>query len=1203
MNIVPLLLTAEVQREMSRKRVAGKRREPSARAFGLSYDCAPKSRGTPKQVAHETRSSIKVEEPNRIVVDTGRGHQPHSLDFDAVWGENATQKDVYESTAKPLVEALLQGYNGCVITYGSPGSGKSYTLLGGSLAGKQRGIISRAAEDIFNTMESLDCKIRVSFIHVANEKIYDLLESPPAEVSRIHEGEEMVFVEGLKEVEVGSAQDLLQLYRRGAANRHSGGSKGESASKGHTIFNIIAISANLPEGSDVMEGQGTVSKLTLVDLASSGKALPCSSALVEGKRSFHTTQENRQEAKILKRSLTIFGNVIFALSSSACQHVPYRESKLTRILRDCLGGNCQTCLIVTVSSNLMSVTETLSSLQFACRAVAIPSRAVRASQLRCSPVQVRHCHAQSSPVQVRHCHAQSSPVQVRHCHAQSSPVQVSHCHAQSSPVQIRHCHTQSSPVQVSHCHAQSSPVQVRHCHARSSPVQMQSVKEKARASPGRHSVQLPCAPDTRGVQPQTSLPPIQPGPAQSSAPWQRPAEEGDQRAFLPQLDRPGPGEGGARSVRPGRGARPSEERGGVWSRSSSLAGPQAPPSPRVSADRLPHPLVPAAPAPAPAAPVALECPNCKRERKIREEYDKYIIQARRERDSLSQRVGQLEAELLQRGGEGREAGCPAVPSAARTRAAAQAAPGPQGEGSDSAVCGRRAAERQRRMTKSTGSQTELAPPEEEKDRLKEQIVSVTQMNVGFFTFIRLGTWAPSQHAIVVLRGFGLKSSKNLSGQKECQLFLYNFLFYMFLIFSKFGTQRRNCRLMATISSMASVQESAGEHASLVQTQTIRQEISVGGQLCIALRDCHGQDSIQGCGAHHCNNDCYCPVMLPRRWPSVIWQFNEETLRRQVTSSAGSSSWALKLAGALRQAVVSPRPAGELAEGGGGSPGAAGGALGEGAGPGEGRGGPGGRGAEHPAGPRREKDRQQLRLLQEQKEDLMSELQDSKAEHDRFKEDVVLTVTGLQKQKKELLSEIEETKIFCDKIRAENASLREQVEALLAELRSRPRPDAHAHPSAPHVHTVTTNTEMLVVSHHVSQQCATGAGTGRSPSLSEQQLLSSVPNSIAFNYQMNIMCLHLFLVFFFLLEGGCFFTGCTGFPSSSFPGKQPEYSTMKDIDDSLPKMKDIFKQLKREHGLLLDVMLVLYRRGWFAEDAVPYVRRTLRKCGMRLKDMD
>ncbi|KAJ8360079.1 hypothetical protein SKAU_G00166040 [Synaphobranchus kaupii] len=740
-----------------------------------------------------------------------KGHQPHSLDFDAVWGENAAQKDVYESTAKPLVEALLQGYNGCVITYGSPGSGKTYTLLGGSLTGKQRGIISRAAEDIFSTTESLNCKIRVSFIHVANEKIYDLLESPPAEVCRIHEGEEMVFVEGLKEVEVGSSQDLLQLYRRGSANRHAGVSKGEFASKSHTIFNIIALSKKLQEESNAQDEQVTVSKLTLVDLASSGKALPRSSALVDGKRSFHSTQENPQEAKILKRSLTIFGNVIFALSSTACQHVPYRESKLTRILRDCLGGNCQTCLIVTMSSNLMSITETLSSLQFACRAMAIPGRLVRVSQLR------------------------------------------------------------------------------------SSPVQMQSVKvaEKARASPGRHPMQLPCAPDNRAIQSQTSLPPILPGPAQPPGPGQRQPEEGDQRAFLPQLDRPGLAEGGARSVRPGRGARPSEERGGVCgvrSRSSSVR-PEAMPSPRVSVDRLPSSLTPAVVTL--LTPGAPECPNCKRERKIREEYDKYIIQARRDRDGLSQRVAELEAELLQSGGEAREAGSTAPPSAARTRA--------EGEGVDATTCGRRAAERQRKMVKSAVSQTELPPSERENDLMKQQIV------------------------IESLR----RETEALRGQlEECR-----------------GKERA---------------------------------------LAASLRSERGRGALEA-----------------------------EELKAQLERA-------------------------------------------------------------------REKDRQQLCLLQRQKESLILELQDCKAGHDRFKDDAVHTVTGLQKHKKELLSQIEEAKIFCDKVRGENIVLREQLEAHLADLKSRPRPDHHTHPAPPHVHTVTTNTEMLVVSHHVSQQCASGTRAGKSP---------------------------------------------------------------------------------------------------------------------------
>ncbi|XP_061084689.1 kinesin-related protein 3 [Conger conger] len=884
----------------------GGRKEKRAlsKSFRVVIRLCPQDQRDPR--ADEARSSIKVEEPNRIVVDRGRGHQPHSLDFDAVWCEKGTQKDVYESTAKPLVEALLQGYNGCVITYGSPGSGKSYTLLGGSLTGKQRGIISRAAEDIFNTTEALNCKIRVSFIHVANEKIYDLLESPPAEVCRIHEGEEMVFLEGLKEVEVGSSQDLLHLYKRGSANRHAGVSKGEFASKSHTIFNIVAISTNLREESDALEV--TVSKLTLVDLASSGKAAPRSSALGDGKRSFHTIQENPQEAKILKRSLTIFGNVIFALSSAACQHVPYRESKLTRILRDCLGGNCQTCLIVTVSSNLVSVTETLSSLQFACRAMAIPGRVVHTSHLRCSPVQ------------------------------------------------------------------------------------SVKVAEKARCSPGRHTVQLPCTPDSRGIQSQTSLPPILPGPAQACGPFLRPQEEGDLRAFLPQLDRAGPAEGGGRSGRPGRGARPSEERGGVWSRSSSLAGPQVPeaggrerppnlrpealPSPRISVDRLPPSLPP--PAAAPIAPVGLECPNCKRERKIREEYDKYVIQARRDRDGLSQRVTQLEAEL-----QGREAGSTTAPSA-RARTGAETASAPQGEGADSGACGRR----QRKAAKSTASQTEPSPSETESDRTRQQMVSAGRMDDG-------------------LR----RETEALRGQLE---------------------------------------ESRGKERALAAS--LQAERGRGAQ-------------------------------------------EAEELRAQLDRG-------------------------------------------------------------------REKDRQ-LGLLQRQKESLMLELQDSEAVHDRFREDAVLTVTGLQKQKKELLSQLDEAKIFCDKVRAENAGLREQLEALLARLRSGPRPDSPARPAPPHVHTVTTNTEMLLLSHHVSQQCAPGPGA----------------------------------------EGGCFFSGCTGFQSSAFPGKQPEYSTTQDNDDNLPKMKDIFKQLRREHSLLLDVMLILYRRGWFAADAIPYVRRTLRKCGMRLKDTD
>ncbi|XP_069036037.1 uncharacterized protein [Lepisosteus oculatus] len=542
------------------------------KSFQVVIRLCPQEQKSP--LPEDMRSCIKVKEPNQIIADSGRGHQPHMLEFDAVWDESASQKDVYESTAKPLVDFVLQGYNGCVITYGSAGSGKTYTLQGGSLTGKQRGIITRVAEDVFRSPETSNCKIRASFIHISNEKIYDLLDGQPAEVCRIHESEETVFLEGLTEVEVTSAQSLLQLYRRGTANRHTGVLKGEFASKSHTIFNIIVINTPVNE-NDTHKGTMTASKLTLVDLASSGR-VPTSGVISDGKRSFQAAHPNPQEVKMLKRSLTIFGNVIFALSSAGCQHIPYRESKLTRILRDCLGGNCLTSLIVTVSPNLSSVTETLSSLQFASRAMAVPNRAVRGSQLHCGAAQV-----------------------------------------------LQNTSTK--------------------------------VTEKPQSSHSRQRAELPCVSDKKGLQAQMCLPPILSSPAPPSWLSHRKQEglsrrEGsagapEQKAFLPHLE--GTGEGSPQSARPLK-SRPGEERGGrgPWSRSSSTAGPPAPEpprdkpprgephSPRISADRLPADVF-----------KAHECPHCKKERKIREEYDKYVVQVRGDKDALLQRISELDAEL------------------------------------------------------------------------------------------------------------------------------------------------------------------------------------------------------------------------------------------------------------------------------------------------------------------------------------------------------------------------------------------------------------------------------------------------------------------------------------------------------------------------------------------------------------------------------
>ncbi|XP_016414120.1 kinesin heavy chain [Sinocyclocheilus rhinocerous] len=516
----------------------------------------------------EPRASIKVTHLNRVVVDTGRSHKPHIIDLDAVLNEEASQRDVYESTTKSLVEYLMQGYNGCVIVYGSPGSGKTHTMQGCSVSAKHRGIISRAAEDIFASPKASYCKIRVSFYHIFNEKIYDLLDPKGSEVIWVRDCEEVVRLDGLTEVEVNSAQDLLQVHRRGSALRHTGISKGDIPSRSHMVFNIVVINTMLQSPEGVL----TASKLTLVDLASSGK---CRSSVVPDiKRTFNATNENPQETKMLKRSLTIFGNVIFALSSAGSQHVPYRESKLTRALRDCLGGNCRTCLVVTVSSQSSLISETLSSLQFASRAMAVPSRPIYTSQLHYTPEQKDMNHL------------------------------------------------------------------------------------------NRQQILPPVGSDRKS---QTCL---LPNLLSSVSPSEHKLSSGHcgDGTFLPQLEKPG------QTEPPGHyshGSRSGDEKNRADGRTRSLPhylsgavlhdaggrertgkGSEFSSSQRRSVERLSTSSLEAFSAPS----AAVECPNCSRQRKIREDYDKIIVQARRDKDSLSQKVAELENELRKRATQERQEG-------------------------------------------------------------------------------------------------------------------------------------------------------------------------------------------------------------------------------------------------------------------------------------------------------------------------------------------------------------------------------------------------------------------------------------------------------------------------------------------------------------------------------------------------------------------
>ncbi|XP_061415237.1 kinesin-like protein Klp68D isoform X2 [Lethenteron reissneri] len=533
----------------------------------------------PGDKSDETKRCVKVEGQHGVQINTGRGNQTQVLEFDAVLDEDASQRDVYEAIAKPLARRVLDGFHGCVATYGAPATGKTHSLYGTGLGGgRQRGLLSRAAEDIFQGIQksSVGCthRVVVSFIQLWNERLYDLLDHQHTDRIRIHETDEAVSLEGLVETEVTSVEGLLKAFRKGMTNRSAGISKGEIGSRSHTIFYITVVQTVVHTQQQPQEATIITGRLTLVDLAGSGRVVR-RGALGDserGRRLFPTSGEDDiNDAKNVNRSLTLLANVIFALTTPGCQHIPYRESKLTRILRDCLGGSCCTALLVTLSAGAQAAHEAHGALQLAARARTIACRPIRNISVRASEAADKSDAEGTSAIE-------------------------------------------------------------------------QGLKRLSPA--GQHS---------------TSFPPIHPAP--SPRPFDRtrsaqppsllPDDSGkelrEQRVTLPQLSErspksPKPTASGAE----GRG-------GGLPTGGRPPLGPAADASeggreqrPPAKLERLVAAEVEGAQLPSQTTLASGPCSSCRRERRIREEYDKFVVQARRERDALQRRVAELEQELRSR---------------------------------------------------------------------------------------------------------------------------------------------------------------------------------------------------------------------------------------------------------------------------------------------------------------------------------------------------------------------------------------------------------------------------------------------------------------------------------------------------------------------------------------------------------------------------
>jgi kinesin family protein 11 len=301
---------------------------------------------------------VKFSSSQELCIKSGSLEKQYT--FDKVLGSKASQFEVYSVVVFPLIDCILSGYTCTVFAYGPTGTGKTYTMIGQNITPSTNfdndpsiGIIPRAAAHLFSELKRLNKEftVTISFIEIYNEEVRDLLikDSVPLRVYDDPDNKGSTCIKGLCEVTVHNTNEVYNLLNMGTAERQTAATNlNRLSSRSHTIFTILVRTRELTiDGEEIIKS----GKLNLIDLAGSENI---------GKSG--ATDMRAREAGTINKSLLTLGKVIKALASKM-QHVPYRESKLTRILQDCLGGNCKTCLIATFSP--CAFEETVSTLEYA----------------------------------------------------------------------------------------------------------------------------------------------------------------------------------------------------------------------------------------------------------------------------------------------------------------------------------------------------------------------------------------------------------------------------------------------------------------------------------------------------------------------------------------------------------------------------------------------------------------------------------------------------------------------------------------------------------------------------------------------------------------------------------------------------------------------------------------------------------------------
>ena len=283
--------------------------------------------------------------------------QTYNFNFDNIFPPNTTQSEIYDSSAKEIISSVLNGYNGTIFAYGQTSSGKTYTMTGELDNAEKEGIIPRMIHHVFHDIlcsdnSNIEYTVKVSIVEIYMEKIKDLIDISKNNL-QIHESKEKgIYIDNLSEYYVSNETEVYDYIKIGNQNRTvSSTNMNDTSSRSHSIVIISIIQRNIKDNA-IKTG-----KLYLVDLAGSEKLTKTGAEGI-----------TLEEAKKINKSLSALGMVINSLTDGKSTHIPYRNSKLTRILSESLGGNAKTCLIITCSPSSFNEAETLSTLRFGERA-------------------------------------------------------------------------------------------------------------------------------------------------------------------------------------------------------------------------------------------------------------------------------------------------------------------------------------------------------------------------------------------------------------------------------------------------------------------------------------------------------------------------------------------------------------------------------------------------------------------------------------------------------------------------------------------------------------------------------------------------------------------------------------------------------------------------------------------------------------------